>query len=195
MTKEQGAVHFVAGKAGIRITLGGLKGTVPVSIYNPLDFAVKVRVRLYYSQATGVKIVEDPPVVTIPAGKPETIKLHVQATEVGSTTVTMRLENASGQLYAVIESGTDDCTGDAGRRARNQIDLRLRPRRGPHRVGGPRGPSRPARWPPERVRSRMAQILMAWRAISRAIRSRTARKRPATPEKEARRGRSGYRRA
>ncbi len=98
MTKEQGAVHFVAGKAGIRITLGGLKGTVPVSIYNPLDFAVKVRVRLYYSQATGVKIVEDPPVVTIPAGKPETIKLHVQATEVGSTTVTMRLENASGQL-------------------------------------------------------------------------------------------------
>ena len=98
MTKEQGAVHFVAGKAGIRITLGGLKGSVPVSIYNPLGFAVNLRVRLYYNQATGVKIVEDPPVVTVPAGRPETIKLHVQATEVGSTTVTMRLENAGGQL-------------------------------------------------------------------------------------------------
>ena len=98
VSREQGAVHFVAGKAGIRITLGGLKGIVPVSIYNPLDFAVKVRVRLYYNQATGVKIVEDPLVVTVLAGSPATIKLHVQATEVGSTTLTMRLENSRGQL-------------------------------------------------------------------------------------------------
>jgi hypothetical protein len=98
VAKEQGAVHFVVGKAGIRITLGGLKGSVPVSIYNPLDFAVKVRVRLYYNQATGVKIVEDPPVVTISAGSPKTIKLHIQATKVGSTTLTMRLENSQGQL-------------------------------------------------------------------------------------------------
>jgi hypothetical protein len=100
VAKEQGAVHIVAGKAGIRITLGGLKGSVPVSIDNPLDFAVKVRVRLYYNQATGVKIVADPAVVTIPKNSLRTIRLHVQATEVGSTTLTMRLENSRGQLLA-----------------------------------------------------------------------------------------------
>ncbi len=98
VTREQGAVHFVVGKAGIRITLGGLKGNVPVSIYNPLGFAVKVKVKLYYNQASGVRIVEDPLVVTISAGSPKTIRLHVQATKVGSTTLTMRLENSQGQL-------------------------------------------------------------------------------------------------
>lgn len=98
VAKEQNRVQIVAGKAGIRITLGGLKGSVPVSIDNRLGFAIKVRMRLSFSQATGVKIVEDPAVVTIPAHSPRTIKLHIQAAEVGSTTITMRLETQHGQL-------------------------------------------------------------------------------------------------
>jgi hypothetical protein len=98
VASEQGAVHIVAGKAGIRITLGGLKGSVPVSIDNPLNFAVKVRVRLFYNQATGVKVVADPALVTIRRTSTQTIRLHVDATEVGSTTLTMRLANYSGQL-------------------------------------------------------------------------------------------------
>jgi Family of unknown function (DUF6049) len=98
VASQQGAVHIVAAKAGIRITLGGLKGSVPVSIDNPLGFAVRVRLRLNYNQATGVKIVADPAVVTISKNSSQTIKLHVQATQVGSTTLTMRLENSQGQL-------------------------------------------------------------------------------------------------
>ncbi|MGO8961430.1 MAG: DUF6049 family protein [Streptosporangiaceae bacterium] len=95
---DQGNVQIVAGKAGIRITLGGLKGSVPVSIDNRYGFAIKVRMRLSYGQDTGVKIVEDPAIVTIPARTPRTIKLHVQAAAVGSTTITMRLESPRGQL-------------------------------------------------------------------------------------------------
>lgn len=98
LRNEQNRVQIVAGKAGIRYTLGGLRGSVPVSIQNRLDFAIKVKLRLSYSQATGVKIVADPQVVTISADSPLTIKLHVQAAQVGSTTVTMRLESQNGQL-------------------------------------------------------------------------------------------------
>ena len=52
LQKQQGRVQIVAGKAGIRITLGGLKGSVPVSIDNRLGFAIKVKMRLSYDQAT-----------------------------------------------------------------------------------------------------------------------------------------------
>ncbi len=98
LDQQQGRVQIVAGKAGIRITLGGLKGSVPVSINNRLGFAIKVKMRLSYDAATGVKIAEDPAVVTIPARSPRTIRLHVQAAQVGSTTITMRVENQRGQL-------------------------------------------------------------------------------------------------
>lgn len=92
--QEQRGVQIVAGG---RITLGGLKGSVPVSIDNKLGFAIRVKLQLRYSQSDGMKIREDPPVVTISARSPQTIKLHVQATKVGSTTITMRLASASGQ--------------------------------------------------------------------------------------------------
>jgi hypothetical protein len=95
---QQHAVQIVSEP---RITLGGLKGSVPVSIENRLGYAVKVELSLQFSQATGIKITGDPAgLVTVPAHMTQTVRLRVQATEVGSTTITMRLANQSGQLLA-----------------------------------------------------------------------------------------------
>jgi len=95
-----------------RVTLGGLKGSVPVSIDNRLGYAVKVKLKLNYSTATGVKITPDPGgLVTVQAHTAETVRLHVQATEVGSTVLTLSLENQSGQpLLAQAQSMTVEAT-------------------------------------------------------------------------------------
>ena len=79
-----------------RVTLGGLKGSVPVSIDNRLGYSVKVKLELR-SQSAGVKITPVPGVMTVPAHSALTVKLHVQATQVGSTTITMSLENKNSQ--------------------------------------------------------------------------------------------------
>jgi hypothetical protein len=105
--QERGVQIF----AESRVTLGGLKGNVPVSIDNRLDYAVKVRLRLQ-SQATGVSFTPLPPgPVTVPAHTAVTVKLHVQATEVGSSIVTMSLLDQSGQaLPAQSQSMTVEAT-------------------------------------------------------------------------------------
>ena len=86
-----------------RITLGGLKGSVPVSIDNTLGYAVAVRLDLDYNPSTGMKITVSPGgavnqkgLVTIQAGNVVTVRLRVQAAEVGSTAVTLSLENSNG---------------------------------------------------------------------------------------------------
>ena len=85
--------HGVQIFAEPRVTLGGLKGSVPVSIDNRLSYAVKVRLHLD-SQASSVKITAVPGrVLTIPAHTALTVRLHVQATQVGSTTITMSLQS------------------------------------------------------------------------------------------------------
>jgi hypothetical protein len=81
-----------------RITLGGLKGSVPVSIDNRLGYAVQVRLQLQFNQSSGIKIDPSPPgLVTIQAHTVQPIRLRVQATQVGSTTIAMRLVNRNGQ--------------------------------------------------------------------------------------------------
>lgn len=81
-----------------RITLGGLKGSVPVSIDNTLSYTVAVRLDVDYDQSTGIKIAVSPGgvvsrsgLVTIPARNVVTVRLRVQATEVGATAVTLSL--------------------------------------------------------------------------------------------------------
>jgi Family of unknown function (DUF6049) len=105
--------HGVQILAEPRVTLGGLKGTVPVSIDNRLGFAVKVKLDLH-SQSPGVKVTAFPRnPVTIPHNSAVTVKLRVQATQVGSTTVTMTLENMKSQPLlpaAVPQSMTVEAT-------------------------------------------------------------------------------------
>jgi hypothetical protein len=80
-----------------RVTLGGLKGSVPVSIDNRLGYAVKVALHLH-SQSPSVKVNPFPSgPVTVPAHNALTVKLRVQATQVGSTTITMSLLNQDNQ--------------------------------------------------------------------------------------------------
>jgi hypothetical protein len=99
IANEQQAVRIIAEK---RITLGGLKGSVPVSIDNRLGYPVRVELQLQYSQANGIKITTDPQgPITVPQHQTQTIRLRVQATGVGSTTVTMLLATQGGNPVSV----------------------------------------------------------------------------------------------
>ncbi|MGH3405437.1 MAG: DUF6049 family protein, partial [Streptosporangiaceae bacterium] len=94
-----------------RTTLGGQKGSVPVSIDNRLSYPVRVRIRLHIDQppdrqftllsGSGAHMVSPDVAVTGPIEvRPQslaTIKLQVKATGVGTTQIDMRLLNAHGQ--------------------------------------------------------------------------------------------------
>jgi hypothetical protein len=72
---------------------------------------VKVQLRLQYSQASGVRITADPPgPFTVPADTARTIKLRVQAVNVGSTTVTMQLVTQGGQQISGSQRMTIQAT-------------------------------------------------------------------------------------
>jgi hypothetical protein len=77
--------------AASRITLGGLKGSVPVSIDNGLDYAVKVKLRVQYSQASGLKLTKPLAFVTVPAHTDVPLHLHIQLAQSGSTAVSIGL--------------------------------------------------------------------------------------------------------
>ena len=108
ISDQQQAVKIIAEK---RITLGGLKGGVPVSIDNPLPFPVKVQLLLQYNQASGVKIAAEPAsLITVPARTAQTVRLRVQAAEVGSTTVTLQLATPGGALLSAPQRMTIQAT-------------------------------------------------------------------------------------
>jgi hypothetical protein len=93
LTAQEQDVQIVAEK---RVTLGGLKGTVPVSIDNRLNYPVQVR--LVASAPNGFKVAASPTgLITIPAHDAQTVRLHVTASAVGSNTVSMTLLNKNGQ--------------------------------------------------------------------------------------------------
>jgi hypothetical protein len=99
IAQEQQAVRIIAEK---RITLGGLKGSVPVSIDNHLSYPIRVQFQLQYSQASGIKIAPDPQgLITVPPHQTQTIRLRVEATGVGSTIVTMLLATKRGYPVSV----------------------------------------------------------------------------------------------
>jgi hypothetical protein len=77
-----------------RVTLGGLKGTVPVSISNGLNYTVHVK--LQAESSGGVTDVGQPRTVIVPPGEQETLRMAVAATNVGSTTLRFRLLTPEG---------------------------------------------------------------------------------------------------
>ena len=94
-----------------RVTLGGLKGSVPVSIKNGLGYAVQVKLQLQVSQASGIKITQSPPgLVTIGPRTDQTVRVHVQAAQTGSTTITMSLVNRAGQPLPSVTRMTVQAT-------------------------------------------------------------------------------------
>ncbi len=97
-------VEIVASK---RDTIGGLKGSVPVSIYNKLGYAVEVRLTVH-SVASDFSVSlpkADSGPITIPKNSVQQVKLHVVASQVGADTVTVQLWSAgsgpeAGQLMS-----------------------------------------------------------------------------------------------
>jgi hypothetical protein len=96
--KQQLGVRIVADD---RYTLGGLKGTVPVSVVNGLNYAVTVQLKVQYDQPPGggtVSIAATPVgTLTIPKNSAQPVKLRVHTTQVGSTTISLALVNVNGQ--------------------------------------------------------------------------------------------------
>jgi hypothetical protein len=78
-----------------RVTLGGLKGNVPVVISNKLNYPVRVRlVVLPIAQPPGGGVTVEQKVkgaILVDARSQVTTTLHVQATQVGSTKITLQL--------------------------------------------------------------------------------------------------------
>lgn len=95
-----------------RTTLGGQKGSVPVSIFNRLGYPVRVRIRLFIDQAPGRQFTVLPgsgasmvnsevavtKVIEVAKQSQITTKLGVKMTGVGSTQIVMKLLTARGQL-------------------------------------------------------------------------------------------------
>jgi len=77
-----------------RVTLGGLKGTVLVSISNELGYAVSVKLQAL--PGTGVTAAGPQHAVEVGPGQQEIVKLAVTATSVGSTTLRLRLLTPQG---------------------------------------------------------------------------------------------------
>jgi hypothetical protein len=98
-------LHIVADS---RVTLGGLKGNMPVVIDNTLPYPVEVRLRASFVQPPGggVTVQQKPTTyVRVPSGPGHqvTTTLHVQATQVGTTTITLQLVNKAGQPLPATE--------------------------------------------------------------------------------------------
>jgi hypothetical protein len=91
-----------------RVTLGGLKGTVPVSISNGLNYAVNVRLQ---ADPSGGMTVRGPPhVVTVPPGQQDIVKISVAATTVGSTALRLRLLTPEGAPFSAAATVTIQAT-------------------------------------------------------------------------------------
>jgi Family of unknown function (DUF6049) len=99
--QAQAAILYLSGQEGKvtvfgapRVTLGGLTGSVPVSVQNELGFPVKVALQ---ATSTGRVTVHQPRrVITVPAGQLQVVKLQVAATTVGSNTLRVSLVTPQG---------------------------------------------------------------------------------------------------
>jgi hypothetical protein len=92
LTSQQNAVKIIA---PLPVTLGGLKGTVPVSISNRLEYPVQVRLKVTVP-SDGNLASSQPPVKTVPAGTVVKIGLKMRSASVGSTTVSLSLLTPGG---------------------------------------------------------------------------------------------------
>jgi hypothetical protein len=82
-----------------RVTLGGLTGSIPVSVSNKLPFPVRVEIEAAAIGPRGQVTVREPHrIVTVAAGQQEVVKLSVAASTVGSTTLGIGLVTPQGTV-------------------------------------------------------------------------------------------------
>ena len=80
-----------------RVTLGGLRGPVPVSISNHLSYPVLVRLQVSTPRNGSLSVRSQPGVVRVAAGTVVTLKLAVSTAAVGSTILHLSLLSPGGQ--------------------------------------------------------------------------------------------------
>jgi hypothetical protein len=100
LQQQESGVKLVAAK---RVTLGGLKGNVQVSIDNSLNYPVNVQIGPQISQPPGggFRAVQQPSgVITVPPNGQQPVTIHVSATQVGTTTIRLRLLSEGGKPLA-----------------------------------------------------------------------------------------------
>lgn len=78
-----------------RVTLGGLTGSVPVSVSNKLPFPVRVGLQAT-APSGGVTIRQPHRTITVAAGQQEIVKVQVAAATVGSTSIQIALVTPQG---------------------------------------------------------------------------------------------------
>jgi len=91
-----------------RVTLGGLKGTVPVSISNGLGYTVHVKLQAVSSG--GITSAGPPRAVTVSADTQLSLRVSVTATNVGSTTLKFRLLTPQGVPFGAPTTMTVQAT-------------------------------------------------------------------------------------
>jgi hypothetical protein len=79
-----------------RVTLGGLKGTVPVSVANHLRYPVLVQLQVGVPRHGSISVRSQPGVLKVPGRTVITIKLAVSTAAVGSTTLRLSLVTKDG---------------------------------------------------------------------------------------------------
>ncbi len=93
ITSQQHALTIIA---PLPVTLGGLKGTVPVSISNRLGYAVKVRLKVTVPSSGSISS-SQPPVQVIQPRNVVNVHLKMRSAQVGTTTVRLSLLTPGGK--------------------------------------------------------------------------------------------------
>jgi hypothetical protein len=93
VTSQEGKLMLVG---AARVTLGGLKGIVPVSVANHLSYPVRVRLQVSVPGGGSIRVRSQPGVLRVPAGAVLTVKLNVSTAAVGSTTLRLSLLTPGG---------------------------------------------------------------------------------------------------
>jgi hypothetical protein len=91
-----------------RVTLGGLKGDVPVGIDSSLNYPVEVKLQWTFAappDGGNLHVTQKPAgTITVPAHGEVPVKIHVAAGQVGSTTITVWLVSPQGQRLTGSQS-------------------------------------------------------------------------------------------
>ncbi len=93
LASQQNSVVIIRSE---RFTLGGLSGTLPVSISSSLPYPVRVRLRVTLPRGGRITVTLPPGDVNIPRDADVTVRLHVRAATLGSTTIQLSLLTPEG---------------------------------------------------------------------------------------------------
>jgi hypothetical protein len=98
LTSQERGISLVLSQ---RVTLGGLKGDVPVGIDSSLNYPVQVKLQWTFAappDGGSLHVTQKPAgTITVPARGEVPVKIHVAAGQVGSTTITVWLVSPGGQ--------------------------------------------------------------------------------------------------